>query len=550
MSNSPRFDLMTGDIIEDKKIERRDDIECPTYLDDDGLPLRLPGTKMKLERIDSPSDKYYLFILPVLQDTLVKVWKYTPENDILVRKEAQIMDKVSKLGLTSKLTIGIFRDDFLYLVYQRTKGRTVKELYGKYTPPLIFKSIKQILWMLYNAGIEYPEIVPENFVISDCNYLNVINFEMAKIVDNNDENYKMNEFLHEFLFSELNYWNPHYLKETYKERVEEYEDFDKDYNYVPRDLRTYAKYLWDIDRRKKMELVHDKKINSWEDIPVGFYLGSEHNFIVRGKFENVTVPQLDMYKDISNNRYYNYQLNKDQEDKKVIDKHKNDFLKSILGFTTDNPEFSHMTTNNKKVPETNLNPIYQTQVYNSKFDMSHQQYMRNIQEMEMRRQQQQQLQYQMQMQRAQQEQEREIEEQFQKHMEKYNMEAYSSMEDLNDQIVQFQEMMEAVKNGTYMELMNKEKEREEELRKEREKTIAEQMEIQRKLNELTKKHEASLKAAKTKKEPTKKEKKIVIPKETTNIVAPKETAKKVANKKEKLVEPKETKRKTKAVNSN
>jgi hypothetical protein len=482
MSNSPRFDLMTGDIIEDKKIERRDDIECPTYLDDDGLPLRLPGTKMKLERIDSPSENYYLFILPVLQDTLVKVWKYTPENDTIVRKETQIMDKVSKLGLTSKLTIGIFRDDFLYLVYQRTKGRTIKELYGKYTPPMIFKSIKQILWMLYNAGIEYPEIIPENFVISDSNYLNIINFERAKIVDNNDTEYKMSEFLHEFLFSELNYWNPHFMKETYKERVQEYEDFDKDYNYVPRDLRTYAKYLWDMDRRKKMELVHDKKINSWEDIPVGFCLGSEHNFIVRGKFENVTVPQLDMYKDMTNNRYYNYQLNKDDEDKKVIDKHKNDFLKSILGFTTDNPEF------NKQIPETSINPLYQVQTYNPKFDMLNQQYTRQLQEIEMRRQQQ--LQNQMRMQESHRDYDKEIEEQFQKQMEKYNTEASSSMEDLNDQIVQFQEMMEVIA-------------KEEESRKEREKIISEQMEIQKRLNELTKKHEAQL--AKTKKEATRKE---------------------------------------------
>ncbi len=501
MSNSPRFDLMTGDIIEDKKIERREDIECPTYLDDNGLPLRLPGTKMNLERIDSPSENYYLFILPVLQDTLVKVWKYTPENNVLVRKEALIMDKVSKLGLTSKLTIGIFRDDFLYLVYQRTKGRTVKELYGKYTPPGIFKSIKQLLWLLYNAGIEYPEIIPENFVISDCNYLNVINFEKAKIVDNNDENYKMNEFLHEFLFSELNYWNPHYMKESYKERVQDYEDFDKEYNYVPRDLRTYAKYLWDMDRRKKLELVYDKKMNNWDEIPAGFYLGSEHNFIVRGKFENVTVPKLDMYADMSNNRYYNYQLNKEDEDKKVIDKHKNDFLKSILGFTTDNPEFANIGSNDKKVPETNINPIYQVQVFNPKFDIPHKQYMKNLQEMEARRQYQQQLQYQMQMQRAQQEYEKEIEEQFQKEMEKYNMEAYESVEDLNEQIVQFQEMMEAVKNGTYMDMVNKEKQKEEESRKEREKTIAEQMEIQRRLNELTKKHEEKKKLEKKTKEP-------------------------------------------------
>lgn len=254
----------------------------------------------------------------------------------------------------------------------------------------------------------------------------------------------MNDFLHEFLFSDLLMWNPHYFKETYKERVEEQDEFDRSHGYIPRDMRGYVKSFYDMDRRKKLSLINEKKINYFEDIDPGYYVGGDHNFSPSGPFENIKLPKAEMYNNPNNARYYNYFLNKKQDDEVILEKHKNDFIKSILGYITDNPAYAQLNEENlKKIPEAErksrtpiYNSLYEQQSYNPKYEaMNPQIHQYNVKNNLYKK-------------------NNEEEEYFKRQLESVTTESIETMEEIDEEIRNFQQLIHTMQNKQQVFIQN------------------------------------------------------------------------------------------------
>ncbi len=390
------------------------------------FPQKLPDSNYNLTKIFE-NNQYTLCEVSDMYNTIAKIRKNTPENEILVKKEAKIWDIVSSHNICSKIFMTYYDKDYIYMIYEKPRGKSLKELYGKFIPKSIYKAIKQILWMLYASGVEYSEIIPENFYISDANVLYIINFENAKIIES-FENYKMNDFLHEFLFSDLYSWNPHYLVQTKDEILEVQDEFDKKYMYVPNELKKY------------MKKNNDKII-----------ISREHNFKPTGPFENVIVPQLQMYQDLRINKYFNYDINNKKDEKNIN-----------LDFKINNKE--NIFDKSIKIP---FNESYYS--YVSKYDN------------------------------------------YNPYIEQFNKlsnQTVNSIDNLDEEIKQFQEMVKAVQDGTYYENLEKDKKELEYKKKldkeERDKLIKEQLEIKKQVKELVKKHEKEIKLKKNEEKKIKK----------------------------------------------
>ena len=379
--------------------------ENKSVLDENGYPTVIPFTNIKIVKVPDESQRYLSFVAPELNNCFVRVLKNTPDNDKYARKETYVMNKLFGYGITARLILCVFQEDYIYIACEMRKTKSIEEIYGNIVPQHVFRSIKKMLWLMYNEGFEYLEIIPTNFRVTDDNFLQVINFENVQLV-REPNTHKMNDFFQRFIFTDLDLWNSQYYTNPKNEGIKN--EFEIKYNYLPQSIKNYAKVMWDNDEEERQRLIKEEKMNIWDNYPSSFIVGSESSYRLRGVFENIVIPKQNISALYGNN---------------------NDVMEEFMKLA------SHI---NSQVEESVNNNT--------------------------------------------------------------TAESYDEvMEDLK----QFQDMMESIKNGTYFEKLEEEKQKEldelEKRRKEREKDIEHQLEIQKKLNKMIQDHENQQKKEKKEK---------------------------------------------------
>lgn len=366
-----------------------------SVLDENGYPTVIPNTNIKINKVVDENQRYLSFVAPELNNCSVRVLKNTPENDKYARRETYLMNKLFGYGITGKLILCVFKPDFIYIVCEMRKTKNIEELYGTVVPQHVFRSIKKLLWFMYNEGFEYSEIVPQNFLVTDDNFLQVINFENVELV-RDPHSFKMNEFFQRFVFTDLDTWNPKYYSGPKYEGIKN--EFEIKFNYLPQSIKNYTKIIWDKDEEDRQKLIKEEKMYIWDNYPSNFIVGNELCYRLRGIFENIQIPKQNF------NSLYG-------ENSEV--------MAGIMKYASQ------------------INARVEESVNNNTGEESYEEVMEDVR--------------------------------------------------------QFQEMMESIKNGTYFEKMEQEKQKElEEIdrrKKEREKDIQDQLEIQKRLNKMIKDHE-------------------------------------------------------------
>ena len=148
-------------------------------------------------------DKYKL--IPLTAKKLV--YSVHNEPDLLVKEmsmnEFKIHRKATYYVPCPAIINEIVKDDKLYMVMERIKGKTFYEMYGSNpnnVPQSVWNKAYNIISRLYYNDIHYVDVSPHNFIIDEKGNVFVIDFGDAYEC-------KVNWFLKDFLDGEK-IWNP------------------------------------------------------------------------------------------------------------------------------------------------------------------------------------------------------------------------------------------------------------------------------------------------------------------------------------------------------
>ena len=121
-----------------------------------------------------------------LQNYISSTYNFTPK-----------INKLSYLETESEITM------------EKINGKTLFEKYSddpSDIPKWVWDEIRHILTILYeDEGIEYIDITPYNFMIDNNNKIWIIDFGHAFYTDSNK---RINWFLSEFIYDQVNEFNP------------------------------------------------------------------------------------------------------------------------------------------------------------------------------------------------------------------------------------------------------------------------------------------------------------------------------------------------------
>ena len=130
------------------------------------------------------------------------------EDDVCL--EAELLSLASNYDFAPKIYNTICDHDCGRIVMEKIEGDDLSVKYGTdedNIPEDIWDQIRDILWTLYeDESIEYIDIAARNFIEKEGKVY-IIDFEHAYYANKEDNEYKINWFLEDFLDG-INMWNP------------------------------------------------------------------------------------------------------------------------------------------------------------------------------------------------------------------------------------------------------------------------------------------------------------------------------------------------------
>jgi tRNA A-37 threonylcarbamoyl transferase component Bud32 len=130
-------------------------------------------------------------------------WRKTVDT-ANVYTEVELQKISAKLGFSPDVVSVIEKGDKSIIKMERVNGDILSDIYGDnhdVVPARVWDKIRHILSELYDAGIEYIDITPYNFIMAGDD-IKIIDFGDAKYSDG-----QINWFLDDFLDG-VNEWNP------------------------------------------------------------------------------------------------------------------------------------------------------------------------------------------------------------------------------------------------------------------------------------------------------------------------------------------------------
>ncbi len=140
----------------------------------------------------------------------IKKLEYSKVPKQAAQLEYELQTYISnKYNLTPK-TFGItWMSTYVEFSMERVQGQTLADRFGddpSDIPEKVWKEIRRIITLLYTQeGIEYIDITPYNFMIDSDDKVWIIDFGHAYYCDSSKP---INWFLEEFIYSEINSFNP------------------------------------------------------------------------------------------------------------------------------------------------------------------------------------------------------------------------------------------------------------------------------------------------------------------------------------------------------
>jgi serine/threonine protein kinase len=116
--------------------------------------------------------------------------KLDPDNFRRGLAEAQIQHKLNHPGIVPVMDAGVSETGLLYIVMELQRGRSLRTLleeHGKLTVDEVLRTAGQVaeaLQAAHEAKIIHRDVKPENVIIGHGNHVKVIDFGVAKVLDN------------------------------------------------------------------------------------------------------------------------------------------------------------------------------------------------------------------------------------------------------------------------------------------------------------------------------------------------------------------------------
>lgn len=130
---------------------------------------------------------------------------FTKEN--VSKHEYQMQKYVYELNIVNVPKIISYDEDNMILKMEKINNYNISDMYGESSeniPDSIFLEIRNIVKILYNNNVIYPDITGYNFIEND-NKIWIIDFEHSYIINNDNVDNFVSKFINGF-----NQWNPQF----------------------------------------------------------------------------------------------------------------------------------------------------------------------------------------------------------------------------------------------------------------------------------------------------------------------------------------------------